>query len=64
MTGTVPHFRISELTSFNLDSLTCNVILHNCENMNVIMHGKALDFYIHRVAQLAILNETSFSIFN
>jgi len=45
---TVLNIRISELRSFNLDYLTYNIILCNCENVNVITHGTALDgcFYI------------------
>lgn len=46
MTGTVLNVRISELRSFNLDSLTCNIILYNCEHIDVITHGPALDGYL------------------
>lgn len=66
LTETVLNFIVSELRSFNLDSITSNKILYNCENINVIIHGIALKgyFYIQRVAQLDILNETLFNIFN
>ena len=37
LAGAVLNFRVSELRSFNIGRLTCNILSYHCGNMNVIM---------------------------